>query len=140
MAGDNIFLGNRNEIEKNLWDERSFLVIERLVDNIEPIENQLQVQVAEEVQHILIDDDDDDDDVVFINIDKNNETSSSFLYTPENSPTSSPLVQSNECTMPLTSPITVQGQCITSHGLVFSLFCAVVSNTSISLRKKITNW
>lgn len=135
MAGDMIFLGNRNNIEKHLWDERSFLVIERLVDNIEPVENQYEVNVAEEVQHIHIDDNDDDDydDVVFVDTHQIDETS--FLYTPENSQTSSPLVQSNECTMSLTSPITVHGQCITTHGLVFSLFCTVVSNTSFIFKK-----
>lgn len=137
-AGDEIFLGNRNEIPPNLWDERTFSVVENLKGISEPLAIQVPLaQMLHKMQPIVIDNSEDEgdngkDDVddnncydsnvveMYINADHNQNEAfhqeSSFLHTPDNSPIS--VNSSNEYTSSEKQTAS-SDQCIASRRFVF---------------------
>lgn len=149
-AGDEIFLGNRSEMPMNLWDERSFRVVEIIKKISEPLESHATLaQMLNKMQPIVIDnnenedeDDDknDDDDDNYNNsniknmcIDANRTENvafhqeSSVLHTPENSPIY--VSSSSESTSPEKQTAS-RDQCNASRRLVFSFIWTIASNAA----------
>lgn len=140
--GDTIFLGNRTVIEQHLWDERTFLVVEKCMGKTVQFQRN---ELVDELESIVIDDDDkkgDNDDgdtdsehslgseAMDIETDaEHTQTAAihnevSVLFTPEYSPNTSPLIHPHEVTIPFTASTTRistidQGNAL--QGLVLSL-------------------